>query len=55
MSEYTNAYEPAQYWGSLDIIGGAGTSPYNEPLTIDLTGTTSFTFRPQIDVALTAV
>lgn len=38
-----------------DIIGGAGLSPYNEPLTIDLTSTTSFTFRPQIDVALTAV
>lgn len=38
-----------------DIIGGAGVSPYNEPLTIDLTSTTSFTFRPQIDVTLTAV
>jgi len=41
--------------GAQDIIGGAGTSPYNEPLTIDLTSTTSFTFRPQIDCALTAV
>lgn len=38
-----------------DIIGGAGTSPYNEALTIDLTSTTSFTFRPQIDVTLSAV
>lgn len=38
-----------------DIIGGAGVSPYNEPLTIDLTGTTSFTLRPQIDVTLTAI
>lgn len=41
--------------GAQDIIGGAGVSPYNEPLTIDLTSTTSFTFRPQIDVTLTAV
>lgn len=38
-----------------DIIGGAGSAPYNEALTIDLTSTTSFTFRPQIDVTLTAV
>lgn len=40
--------------GVQDIIGGAGSSPYNEPLTIDLTGTSAFTFRPQIDVTLTA-
>jgi hypothetical protein len=38
-----------------DIIGGAGSSPYNEPLTIDLTSTTSFTFRPQIDMTFLAV
>lgn len=38
-----------------DIIGGGGVSPYNEALTIDLTSTTSFTLRPQIDVSLTAV
>jgi len=41
--------------GIQDIIGGAGVSPYNEPLTVDLTGTTSFTFTPQIDCLLTAV
>lgn len=41
--------------GVQDIIGGAGSAPYNEPLTIDLTSTTSFTFRPQIDVAFLAV
>jgi hypothetical protein len=41
--------------GVQDIIGGAGSSPYNEPLTIDLTSTTSFTFRPQIDQAFTAI
>lgn len=38
-----------------DIIGGAGVAPYNEPLTIDLTSTTSFTMRPQIDILLVAV
>lgn len=41
--------------GVQDIIGGAGSAPYNEPLTIDLTSTTSFTFRPQIDVTFLAV
>lgn len=38
-----------------DIIGGAGVSPYNEAITIDLTSATSFTLSPQIDVTLTAV
>lgn len=38
-----------------DIIGGAGSSPYNEALTIDLTSAASFTLSPRIDVALTAV
>ncbi len=41
--------------GVQDIIGGAGSAPYNEPLTIDLTSTTSFTFRPQIDQTIVAV
>lgn len=38
-----------------DIIGGAGVSPYNESFTIDLTTTTAFDLRPEIDVTLTAV
>lgn len=42
--------------GIQDIIGGTGgSSPYNEPLSIDLTGAASFNFIPQIDVSLTAV
>lgn len=38
-----------------DIIGGAGASPYNESFTVDLTTTTAFTMRPQIDFVLTAI
>lgn len=38
-----------------DIIGGAGSSPYNEPLTLDLTSASSFTYRPQIDISLIAI
>lgn len=41
--------------GAQDIIGGAGVSPYAEPLTIDLSSTTAFTFRPQIDVTASAL
>lgn len=39
----------------MDVIGGAGSSPYNEPLTIDLTGASSFTLRLEIDTTLTAL
>ena len=38
-----------------DIIGGAGIAPYNEPIIVDLIGATSFTFRPKIEVTLTAI
>ena len=38
-----------------DIIGGAGSSPYNEAFTLDLTSTSAFNLRPEIDVTLTAV
>lgn len=38
-----------------DIIGGAGAGVYNEPLTIDLSSTSAFNLRPEIDVTLTAV
>lgn len=40
---------------AMDIIGGAGVAPYNEPLTIDLTGTSAFTLRLEIDTEFIAV
>lgn len=39
----------------MDCIGGAGSSPYNEPLTIDLSSATSFTLTIAIDTTLVAV
>lgn len=38
-----------------DIVGGAGVAPYNEPFTIDLTTTSAFDLRPEIDVTLSAI
>lgn len=40
---------------AMDIIGGAGAAPYNEPLTIDLTGTSAFNLRLEIDTEFIAV
>lgn len=40
---------------AMDIIGGAGVSPYNEPLTLDLTGTSGFTLVLAIDTEFVAV
>lgn len=40
--------------GLYDVIGGSGASPYNQPFTIDLTGTTSFSLTMQIQVTAAA-
>lgn len=41
--------------GLYDVIGGTGGSaPYNQPFTIDLTGTTSFSLTMQIQVTAAA-
>ena len=41
--------------GVMNIIGGTGgSSPYNEPFTIDLTGTSAFNLTLAMDVTATA-
>lgn len=40
--------------GLYDVIGGSGSAPYNQPFTIDLTGTTSFSLTMQIQVTASA-
>lgn len=40
--------------GLYDVIGGSGSSPYNQPFTIDLTGTSSFSLTMQIQVSASA-
>lgn len=41
--------------GVVNIIGGTGgASPYNEPLSIDLTGTTAFNLTLQLDITAQA-
>lgn len=41
--------------GVVNIIGGTGgSSPYNEPLSIDLTGTSAFNLTLQLDVTAQA-
>lgn len=47
--------DPSPISGVWNIIGGTGgASPYNEPFTIDLTGTTAFNLTLFIDVTATA-
>ena len=41
--------------GLIDVIGGAGSSPYNKPFTIDLTSLSSFSLTLQIQVTAVAV
>lgn len=40
--------------GLYDVIGGSGVAPFNQPFTIDLTGTTSFSLTMQIQVTASA-
>ena len=40
--------------GLVNVIGGGGSSPYDESFTIDLTGTTDFSVTIQLDITAAA-
>lgn len=41
--------------GLIDVIGGSGSSPYDKPLTIDLTSAGTFSLTLQVQVTAAAV